>query len=154
MRVFILSENAIIRLFFLFILSGLFLNVRLEGQNLISDLHYTVSMKDPANHLFQVEMECRECNIDTIDFRMPQWMPGYYQIMNYWREVSDFYAMGNDGKTIIVNKMNDNTWRIISPGKDGFCIKYNVKAEKKFVANNFLDSTHGYIIPAATFMYI
>ncbi len=144
-----------IRLFFIFVLPCLFLNISLDGQGVISDLHYTVSMEDPASHFFQVEMECRDCKIDTVDFRMPQWMPGYYQIMNYWKEVSDFQAMSSEGKPIIHNKINDNTWRIIPPGgKHGFKIKYKVEAVKRFVANNFLDSTHGYIVPAATFMYI
>lgn len=152
--VLFLSEGPRIGISFILILSGLMLNAKLDGQKAEPDLHYIVSMENPVNQVFHVELKCRDCIEDTICLRMPQWMPGYYQIMNYWKEVSDFNAAGADGKPIAVNKINDNTWRLINSGNKEIRIKYNVKADKKFVANSFLDSTHGYIIPAATFMYI
>jgi len=111
-------------------------------------------MDEPSNRLFKVDLDCKEWISDTIDFKMPQWMPGYYQIMNYYREVSDFSVKSSDGKIISYSMPDKNTWRIIVPWKNGFRISYNVKAEKKFVANNFLDTTHGYIVPPATFLYI
>ncbi len=118
------------------------------------ELHFVVSMPDPASHIYNVELECQGWISDTIEFKMPQWMPGYYQIMNYYKEVSDFTAKSGDGKNISVAIPGENAWQIIVSGKKGFRISYKVKAERKFVANSYLDTTHGYIVPPATFMYI
>jgi predicted metalloprotease with PDZ domain len=111
-------------------------------------------MPDPANHFFHIDLTCKNTKWDTIDFKMPQWMPGYYQIMNYSGEVKNFYASSLNGKAIPVANPTKNTWRIISGNNSSFSISYDVYADRKFVANNYLDSTHGYIVPSATFMYI
>ena len=117
-------------------------------------LQYSISMDEPGNHLFHVTLDCKGLKGDTIDFKLPQWMPGYYQIMNYSGEVKNFYAGNLNGKALPVANPNKNTWRIISGNNSSFSISYDIYADRKFVANNYLDSTHGYIVPAATFMYI
>ncbi len=117
-------------------------------------LHYTVSMPDPANHLFHVVLDCKDLKGDTIDFKMPQWMPGYYQIMDYGRTVENFTAAGINGREIPVIKNNKNNWRVIPGNITTFRITYDIYADIKFVANSYLDTTHGYLVPAATFMYI
>ncbi|HAM10111.1 MAG: hypothetical protein A2X05_09440 [Bacteroidetes bacterium GWE2_41_25] len=117
-------------------------------------LHYTVSMPDPSSHFFHIELFCNGWIKDTIDFKMPRWMPGYYQIMEYAREVRNYSAREVNGKVISVTNTNQNTWRIVLNNSIPFRISYDVKADRKFVANSYLDTTHGYIVPSATFMYI
>lgn len=117
-------------------------------------LHYTVSMPDPSNHYYHVEFYCSGWINDTIDFKMPRWMPGYYQIMEYARELKNYSARDINGKLITVNNINQSTWRIIFNKNTPFRISYDVKADRKFAASNYLDTFHGYIVPAATFMYI
>jgi predicted metalloprotease with PDZ domain len=117
-------------------------------------LQFSIGMPEPANHLFHVILDCKGLNVDTIDFKMPQWMPGYYQIMEYSREVKNFSARSIKGKAIQVIEANKNTWRVIPGENTSFSISYDVFSDKKFVACNYLDTTYGYIVSAATFMYI
>lgn len=117
-------------------------------------LQFAITMPEPANHLFHVELDCKGLKGDTIDFKMPQWMPGYYQIMEYSKEVQNFSAKSVNGKDVPVIKVNKNTWRILPPKNISFKISYDIFSDKRFVACNYLDTTHGYIVPAATFMYI
>ena len=138
----------------LIMLSGQCDFIECQGQDINRLMQYTISMPDPANHFFHIDLICKNMNRDTIDFKMPQWMPGYYQIMNYSGEVKNFSASIFNGKTIPFAQPTNNTWRIM-PGKNSsFSISYDVYADRKFVANNYLDTIHGYIEPAATFMYI
>lgn len=117
-------------------------------------MQYIVSMPDPGNHYFHVELYCSGPGKDTIDFKMPEWMPGYYQIMNYGRAVENFVAKDNIGKSILINKIHDNTWQIVAKKNKPFYISYDVKADRKFVANSYIDSTHAYIVPCSMFLYI
>jgi predicted metalloprotease with PDZ domain len=128
--------------------------VRGQAKNPNTALQYTITMDEPSNHLFHVVLDCKGLKSDTVCFKMPQWMPGYYQIMKYSEEVKNFSAKNPAGKPLSVIHENSNTWKVI-PGKDlAFSIIYDVNSTRRFVANNFLDTTHGYIIPPATLMYI
>ncbi len=120
-----------------------------EKKNSI-DLKFTVSMPDPASQNFIVELNCSGINEDTINLKMPEWMPGYYQIMDYSDAVSEFEVESD----LLVTRQNDNTWQIVTSKRKPFQLSYKVKADKKFVANSFLDTTHAYIVPPSLFMYI
>jgi predicted metalloprotease with PDZ domain len=117
-------------------------------------LKYSVSMADPSSHYFHVELSCNGWNEDTLVFKMPRWTPGYYQIMDYAKEVENISANGKDKEPVTVNKINGNSWQIKIGKGTPFSLSYDIKANRKFVANNYLDTTHAYLIPAATFMYI
>jgi predicted metalloprotease with PDZ domain len=117
-------------------------------------LLYAISMPEPSNHLFHVVLYCEGFEGDTADFKMPRWMPGYYQIMEYPNEVKNFSAISLNGQVVPFIKADINTWRVIPGENTSFRISYDVCSEEKFVARNYLDTTHGYIVPAATFMYL
>ncbi|MBP6978830.1 MAG: M61 family metallopeptidase [Lentimicrobiaceae bacterium] len=125
-----------------------------NGPSPSPSLYYMVSMPEPSSHIFHVELLCEGLKKDTVFFRMPRWTPGYYQIMEYAKNVRDFSAEGLHGGEVFFDQVNSNTWRVVTEKKTSFKIRYDVYADKKFVAENFLDATHGYIVPAATFMYI
>ena len=84
---------------------------------------------------------------------MPDWMPGYYQVMNYAGYVKNFTVV-ESGHGQSVSRPDKNTWEVVVPRGKPFTVDYDVKADRRFVANSLLDTTHAYIIPEATFLYI
>lgn len=116
-------------------------------------LKYTISLEDPSSRSFHIELQCSGLKDDTVILSMPAWMPGYYQLMNYAEKVSELRAFTGSGKNLAARQIDHDSWEVINSGKS-FRISYDVKANSRFVANNFLDSTHAYIVPAATFMHI
>ena len=117
------------------------------------DLEYEVSMEDPVNGSFHVVLECRIPESDTVLFLLPEWMPGYYQIMDYSDKISNFTAIGDKGRSVKAVRRDDNTWMVVPGRNRKFTISYDVLSDRRFVACNFIDTAHAYIIPAATFMY-
>ncbi len=117
-------------------------------------LRYIVSMPKPDTHKFHMILFANGLSQDTLHLKMPNWMPGYYQLMNYANDVENMSAFDENGQKIDLKKVNSNTWRIIGVKNKTFILNYDVKAEKQFVANSFLDDTHGYIVPANNFLYI
>ncbi len=116
-------------------------------------LEYEVSMEDPGNGSFHVVLECRLPESDTVLFLMPEWMPGYYQIMDYSDKISNFTAFGDKGRSVEVVRQDDNAWMVVPGRNRKITISYDVLSDRRFVASNFIDTAHAYIIPAATFMY-
>jgi predicted metalloprotease with PDZ domain len=117
-------------------------------------LQFTVSMQDAVNHKYHVELSCSGWNSDTIVLRMPCWMPGYYKLMNYSGEVNNLQVMSEKNDSKQIERPDKNSWKMIIQGGKPFRIDYDIKADRRFVANSFIDTTHAYIIPEATFMYI
>lgn len=119
-----------------------------------STLHFTVSIPNPENKELNVRLEGQGWGTDTIEFKLPRWMPGYYQIIDYAKSLEDFTAKDKGGRELVVEHPNSNTWRVVAGKKKPFRISYTIKTQRKFVANNYVDSAHAYIAPTGTFIYI
>jgi len=116
-------------------------------------LQYVVSMPNPSSHRFQTEFHVAGVQGDTVLLRMPKWTPGYYQLMDYASDVLNLKAVGTDGEAIPFFKSDGNSWKIVTHNQ-AFTVNYEVMAAQLFVARSFLDSTHAYIVPANTFLYV
>ncbi|HLN56196.1 MAG TPA: hypothetical protein VK207_09400, partial [Bacteroidales bacterium] len=116
-------------------------------------ISYTISMANPSAQVFHVGISFTGIQSDTVVLSMPAWMPGYYQIMNYAEKVNNVSATGTGNDALHVTKKDIDSWQVTSPGKS-FTFSYDVKADRRFVANSFLDTTHAYIVPESVFMFV
>lgn len=114
---------------------------------------FELSLADAATHIVHVRMKCMNNGKDSIVFKMPQWTPGYYQVMNYANHVINFEARSG-GDPAAFKKANSNTWVVSTRFKKDILVSYDVVADSPFVATSFMDTTHAYLTPAATFLYI
>ncbi len=117
-------------------------------------IDYTVSMSQPATHQYHVELRTRGWRQDTLVFKMPKWMPGYYQIMDYAKSVQNILVRDEKGKDFPFQRLNDNTLRISGIRNKSLVLRYDVMTTRQFVANSYVDSEHAYLIPENTFFYI
>lgn len=117
-------------------------------------IQYHVSILKPAGHTYDVELRYNQLKQDTIQLKMPEWMPGYYQLIDYAKSVENMTAETDQGKTIPVEKATKNTWVLSGIKNKPFIVKYTIRTEKQFVANSYVDSAHAYIVPENTFLYI
>jgi len=116
--------------------------------------HYTVSVPDPASHIYHVQLGTYGWDQDTVLFTMPAWMPGYYQMMGYSGDVRNMVAEDEHGTVIPLNKVDDHTWQVTDVRNKVFIITYDIRTERQFVANSYVDSLHAYIIPENSFLYV
>jgi predicted metalloprotease with PDZ domain len=137
-------------IFILFVTAG----GNASAQKLPGKMSFTVSMQNPGSHYFHVILQCTGIAADTLNLKMPAWSPGYYQLLNYAKNVEHFKAMDAAGNNISCQKNNATGWLVAGGKKDSITISYDVKATTPFVAQSFLDETRGYIIPASLFLYI
>jgi predicted metalloprotease with PDZ domain len=132
--------------FILFI--GVF-NLNLAAETKIS---FSISVLHPETQEVQVEMKLEGFTEDTLVLKMPQWMPGYYQIMNYAENVEELHCTAA-GKAVQVFHQKTNTWLIAKNTSAEVVVKYNVKATRAFVANCFVDKTRAYLVTAGCLLY-
>ena len=54
------------------------------------DIEYTLTIRNPISHLYDVEMDVRGIRSDSVDVAMPAWEPGNYTIRDFAKNVQDF----------------------------------------------------------------
>ncbi|MDX8340269.1 hypothetical protein SLH46_13800 [Draconibacterium sp. IB214405] len=119
-----------------------------------SKFSYTISIPDPSSESYQVEMTISDVNSESLVLKMPKWMPGYYQIMDYAKDVRDLTAKNGNGESLTVSQLNDNTWEVASGSVEQVKVSYTVEAKRAFVAVSKVDEEHAYIAPCNTYLYV
>lgn len=116
-------------------------------------ISFTVSMKDPADHNFHVVMQCSGLKGKTQDFKLPVWTPGYYQRLDFAKNLDSFTVTDGKGKTLAWEKVKDNSWRVQTNHAAVVKITYLIKTVRAFVATPYLDEKRGYISPTGIFLH-
>ncbi|WP_420148103.1 M61 family metallopeptidase [Spirosoma sp.] len=135
-------------------LAFLALPIHSAAQKTTQMMAFDVTMNQPANHLFHVTLRYVNKGSESVDFKMPAWTPGYYQLMNYASNVDNFQVTDKAGKALTWAKAGKNTWRVQAGKAPELNVTYDVKAMRNFVAGNYLDENKGYISPAGVFMHV
>lgn len=117
-------------------------------------LHYFISIPEPETHCYDIELHISEWKEDTLCLKLPNWMPGYYQMMNYAQDLEKMVVRDSEGSVLSTEKISENTWLIGGTGDNDIDVSYRIRTARKFVANSYVDPDHAYIVPANTFLYI
>lgn len=124
-----------------------------SGQS-IRNMAFTVSMENPAEHRFHVTLKCEGVSGENLNFKLPAWTPGYYQLLNFADNVENFSVTDENKNELPWEKSNRNTWQIKNKKSTSLVISYDVKTTRAFVATCYLDEERGYIMPAGVFMHL
>lgn len=117
-------------------------------------VHYKISIPNPATNQYQVDLHLEGWNKDTLVLKMPQWMPGYYQLMDYGKAVQNISVKDEQGKDFPFQRLNDNTVQITGARNKVLSMQYAVLTKRKFVATSYVDREHAYLAPTGTFFYV
>ncbi len=117
-------------------------------------MSFGVSMEEPNTHYYHVVFHCEGIKDESIDFKMPAWTPGYYRIMDFVENVSEFRAEDGDGKELSWERSAKNKWQVKSGEAESITVSYNVYAFGRSIADSFLSESKGYISPTGVFMHV
>ena len=111
------------------------------------EVAYTVTVKNPASHLYDIEMSIKGIRETSVSVSMPAWSPGMYRIENYARNLQDFRASNMRNQSLKWEQTDKQTWRIVKQPADDVEIQYQVFSTQ--LTDQMAD-----IAPPATFMYV
>ena len=122
------------------------------------DIAYTVSMTRPHTHLLEVDIAVKRAADSKSPMEellvMPVWTPGSYLVREYARHVQDFSATDSSGQPLKWEKINKDTWRVVTNGSRDWHATYRVYANELSVRTNELNSAHAFWNNAALLMYL
>jgi predicted metalloprotease with PDZ domain len=141
---------SIFGLFFLFVFSATYTSAQVKKPV----MRYIVSMEQAATHYYHVELHAAGWDKDTLQLKMPRWMPGFYRIMNYGKSVEHMSGHDNNWKDIYLKRLDSSTWIVGGVKNKSFVLTYDIKTSRQFVGISYADSAHAYLIPENTFLYV
>src|SRR5689334_10296014 len=110
-------------------------SVRLLGQAIYAEnqlpargvqIEYSVTIKNPVMHLFDVEMDVRGIREASVEVAMPAWEPGAYSIRDFAKNVQDFHAFSSRNQPLSVQKTDKLTWQISKAAAEDVTVRYQV----------------------------
>ncbi len=117
-------------------------------------ISYKLGMSKPQNHYFEVKMELSDFKNATLDLKLPVWAPGSYLVREFASKIDLVKATDDKGKSLPINKVDKNTWRVETKKAKKIIVKYEVYSFELTVRTSFLDLTHGYVNGTSVFMYV
>jgi predicted metalloprotease with PDZ domain len=121
---------------------------------------FTVAMRRPETHLYEITMEVDPRGAKTLDLVLPVWTPGSYLVREFSRHIRDFSAKEKGGRgNVSAEKVSKNVWRLSLSSKKSessglLSVFYRVYAHELTVRTSHLDSSHGYGNGANLFFYV
>lgn len=115
-------------------------------------------MPKPHTHMLEVEIRLTRGAIGRAPVSellvMPVWTPGSYLVREFARHVQDFSAIDSAGRPLRWEKINKNSWRVMTNGSPDWRATYRVYANELSVRTNELNSVHAFWNNAALLMYL
>lgn len=115
-------------------------------------LKYEIDLINRNQNLFEVKLSFKSNQLGTKDFQISKWTPGYYQILDFQKNVIAINAYKNKSP-IEINKIEDNKWRISTQKNDLITIKYTIKANENFIAKAYINNEFAFVRPTGVFIY-
>ncbi len=117
---------------------------------------YTIDVRRPTGHMFDVCITVEGVRSSVLDFSMPAWLPGYSKIQDFAKNVQEFLANDGTGKKLSFSKVDKQTWRVLRG------TTHVIQASYRVFANNLqniniaahIDETHAFFNGAAVFCYV
>jgi predicted metalloprotease with PDZ domain len=119
-------------------------------------MHYTVGFDTTAHYLLvQLDYRC-EANGQPVPLtlNMPRWTPGYYEMLDFAKHLTDFQVYDSKGERQAWNKLGMNRWQLTVPADGHVRIIYRVYANERDVASSRVESGIAFVAPAGVFMHV
>ncbi|MCL5067713.1 MAG: peptidase M61, partial [Thaumarchaeota archaeon] len=120
-----------------------------------TEIQYTISIKNPSSHYFDITVQVKNVVSDRLRFSMPVWTPGSYLVREFGRNVLDFQAIDAvTGIRLATSKDSKSTWIVETSGSRKLLVRYKVYAQEYTVDTSYLDDLHAVINGGSVFMYV
>jgi predicted metalloprotease with PDZ domain len=90
------------------------------------EIEYELTIRNPVQHLYHVEIGIRGVRSAYVDLSMPAWAPGAYTIRNFAKDVQDFRAATSRNQPLKWEQTDKQTWRVTKQQNDDVKVQYQV----------------------------
>lgn len=117
-------------------------------------LNYEVFFEDPEHHYVEVILNFENMSSTQTQLILPVWSPGYYEILDFPKNIVDFKAVNSTNQELKWYKTAKNKWVVDNKDSNNFSVSYRYFANKKSVAESNVSLEKAFLMPNNIFMHI
>ncbi|PCI59568.1 MAG: peptidase M61 [Gammaproteobacteria bacterium] len=117
--------------------------------NVIAD----ITISDPVHHLAQVNLTFEPSKKNTLEFKLPTWRTGRYEILKLANGIRDFSVIDQSGNKVPWHKTDKSTWQVNNVIGKQLSLSYQLYANQLGKRTRHIDDSHAYLDASAVFMY-
>jgi predicted metalloprotease with PDZ domain len=137
-----IALKTIIVMFFLGVCSTVHANVSVN-----------ITIEQPQFHYAQIKIKYDEFSHNNVNFHLPTWRTGRYEILNLANGIRDFSARDEKGNPLKWKKTDKDTWQVLGTLHKKIEISYQVYANQLGKRTRHIDDSHAFIDASAVVMY-
>ncbi|MCT4664477.1 MAG: hypothetical protein N4A45_04495 [Flavobacteriales bacterium] len=115
-------------------------------------MQYTIRYQDAHRHFLHIEITHLQNNEDLVEFQLPSWRPGRYELGNFAKNIRGFRVIDAENKPLSFQKISKDRWKIF-PNGSAFKIQYEYYANEVNAGSCFVDQDLFYVNPIQCCMY-
>ncbi|HSZ25558.1 MAG TPA: hypothetical protein VK766_07575 [Cytophagaceae bacterium] len=116
--------------------------------------HYSISYTNPLTHLVTIEILIKNINSSSLEFQLPAWRPGRYELQNYAANIKNFSVADQNGKRLSFAKTSRNKWKIEPNNSNIITLTYDYYAHQMDAGGCWLDEEQLYLNFICCLLYL
>ena len=117
-------------------------------------IKYNISFQNPHKHFIDFTLSTSTNGEDYLDFQLPAWRPGRYELGNFSQNIYNWKALDKESNPLKFHKITKDLWRVKCMGKNEITISYSFYANHLDAGSCYLDEFQLYINPVHCIFYI
>ena len=93
-------------------------------------INYSISYNNPHRHYVDFEFITKTNGKDKMQFQLPAWRPGRYELVNFSQNIQKWGAFNNKGESLSFRKITKDLWEVDTKGVEEVIITYNFYANQ------------------------
>lgn len=116
-------------------------------------MKYTFSYENPNSHYINIEVELKLETESKVQFQLPAWRPGRYELGNFAKNIQKWAAFDENGKQLKHSKITKDLWQVECKGAKKVVVQYNYFATDLNAGSTFLNQDQLYVNPVNCCLY-
>lgn len=112
-----------------------------------------ITIDQPQHHYAQVAIEFDTSTSSEVDYHLPVWRTGRYEILNLANGIRNFTAADSQGNQLPWRKLDKDTWQVQQTLNKKITISYQVYANQLGHRTRHIDDSHAFIDASTVVMY-
>ena len=104
-----------------------------------------ISFPNPLTHLLHIELKFEVGNETSLDFILPSWRPGRYELAPFVENIQRFEVTNELSQSLEWEKTRPNIWTVQTNNTAEITVRYQYYANKMDAGNSILDDRQIYI---------
>jgi len=118
-----------------------------------ADIIANIDINQAEHHLANVTMLFEKAKNKKINFYLPTWRTGRYEMLNLANGIRDFSAEDEKGNKLKWKKIDKDTWQVRGSRNKKIQISYQVYANQLGKRTRHIDDSHAFLDASTVFMY-